>query len=206
MPGLNKTRWDILSPYLDQALQLEPDERTTWITALRAKDPTLASDLVALLEERSQASREGFLEGTAAPPVGVSASLAGQAIGAYTLVSPIGQGGMGTVWRAQRNDGRFEGMVAVKLLNAEWIGRTGEERFKREGNILARLTHTHIAHLLDAGLSSAGQPYLVLEHIEGEPIDRYCDRERLGVEARVRLFLDVLAAVAHAHALSLIHI
>ena len=205
MPGLNKTRWDILSPYLDQALQLEPDERTTWITALRAKDPTLASDLVALLEERSQASREGFLEGTAAPPVGVSASLAGQAIGAYTLVSPIGQGGMGTVWRAQRNDGRFEGMVAVKLLNAEWIGRTGEERFKREGNILARLTHTHIAHLLDAGLSSAGQPYLVLEHIEGEPIDRYCDRERLGVEARVRLFLDVLAAVAHAHANLIVH-
>jgi serine/threonine protein kinase len=205
MPGLSKTRWDAVSPYLDRALEMAPDARTTWIAGLRAEDPTLASDLEALLDERSQASREGFLEGAAAPPVGVSASLAGQAIGAYTLVSPIGQGGMGTVWRAQRSDGRFEGMVAVKLLNAEWIGRTGEERFKREGSILARLTHTHIAHLLDAGLSSAGQPYLVLEHIEGEPIDRYCARERLSVEARVRLFLDVLAAVAHAHANLIVH-
>ena len=108
-----------------------------------------------------------------APPA--AASLAGQALGAYTLRSPIGQGGMGSVWLAERSDGRFEGVAAVKLLNASLVGRDGEARFRREGSILARLRHPHIAHLIDAGVSPPGQPYLVLEHVDGERIDRYCD-------------------------------
>src|SRR6185295_19085437 len=82
-----------------------------------------------------------------------SASLAGQTLGSYRLVSPIGQGGMGSVWLAERCDGRFEGRAAIKLLNVALIGRAGEERFRREGNILARLTHPHIAHIIDAGVS-----------------------------------------------------
>ena len=74
---------------------------------------------------------------------------------------------MGSVWLAERCDGRFEGRAAVKLLNIALMGRAGEERFRREGNILARLTHPHIAHLIDAGVSPNGQPYLVLEHVDG---------------------------------------
>ena len=145
-----------------------------------------------------------FLEDApAAPPR--SASLAGQTVGAYTLVEPIGQGGMGSVWLAQRSDGRFEGRVAVKLLNASLVGRAGEERFRREGSILARLAHPHIARLLDAGVSEWGQPYLVLEYVDGEPIDRYCDDRRLDVEARLRLFLDVAEAVSLAHANLVVH-
>ena len=112
---------------------------------------------------------------------------------------------MGTVWLASRSDGRFEGQAALKLLNAALVGRGGEERFKREGTILARLTHPHIARLIDAGVSSTGQPYLVLEYIDGRHIDRFCDEERLSVEARIRLFLDVQAAVAHAHANLIVH-
>jgi eukaryotic-like serine/threonine-protein kinase len=112
---------------------------------------------------------------------------------------------MGSVWLAVRSDGRFEGQAALKLLNAALVGRVGEERFKREGTILARLTHPHIARLIDAGVSSTGQPYLVLEHIEGRHIDRFCDEQRLGIEDRVRLFLDVQAAVAHAHASLIVH-
>ena len=96
-------------------------------------------------------------------------------MGAYRLLSPIGQGGMGSVWLAERSDGRFEGRAALKLLNAALVGRSAEERFRREGTILARLTHPHIGRLVDAGLSSTGQPYLVLEHIDGRPIDVYCD-------------------------------
>src|SRR4029077_4891275 len=107
----------------------------------------------------------------------------------YILVSQIGQGGMGSVWLAERNDGRFERQVAVKFLNVALMGRSGEERFKREGSILGRLAHPHIAELIDAGVSQTGQPYLVLEHVEGDHIDRYCDQQRLGVRARVRLFL-----------------
>ena len=133
-----------------------------------------------------------------------SDSLPGAAIGAYTLVSPIGRGGMGTVWLAERADGRFDRRVAIKFLNLALAGH-GEDRFKREGRILARLAHPHIAQLLDAGVSAAGQPYLVLEHVDGEPIDRYCDRHGLDVHARLRLFLDVLDAVAHAHASLIVH-
>ena len=112
---------------------------------------------------------------------------------------------MGSVWLAERNDGRFERQVAVKFLNIALIGKGGEERFKREGSILGRLAHPHIAELIDAGVSQAGQPYLVLEHIEGDHIDRYCDQRRLDVEARIRLFLDVLGAVAQAHANLIVH-
>jgi tetratricopeptide (TPR) repeat protein len=80
-----------------------------------------------------------------------------------------------------------------------------EERFRREGNVLARLTHAHIARLIDAGVSAAGQPYLVLEYVDGHPIDRYCDEQHLGIEARIHLFLGVLAAVAHAHGNLIVH-
>ena len=126
-------------------------------------------------------------------------------LGAYRLVSLIGQGGSGSVWLAERCDGRFEGRAAVKLLNVALINRAGEERFRREGTILARLRHPQIAHLVDAGVSRSGQPYLVLEHVDGQAIDRYCDDRTLGIDARVRLFLDVLAAVAHAHANLIVH-
>jgi tetratricopeptide (TPR) repeat protein len=112
---------------------------------------------------------------------------------------------MGSVWLAERCDGRFDRRVAVKLLNIALVGRAVEERFRREGNFLAKVTHSHIARLIDAGVSAAGQPYLVLEHVNGEPIDRYCDERRLDVEARIGLFLDVLEAVAHAHANLIVH-
>ena len=131
--------------------------------------------------------------------------LAGQTVGPYTLISQIGQGGMGSVWLARRSDGRFERQAAVKFVNIALAGRATEERFKREGSILGRLTHPHIAELLDAGISSDGQPYLILEYVDGEAIDQYCDEHKLDVEARVGLFLDVLAAVAHAHANLIVH-
>jgi serine/threonine-protein kinase len=201
---LNPARWRLLSEHLDRALEMPPSERAAWLAGLRERDPSLAKDIEQLLSERSQASREGFLAGAAlsAPD---SATLAGQAIGAYVLTSQIGQGGMGSVWLGRRSDGRFEGLAAVKLLNASLVGRSGEERFRREGNILARLADPHIARLLDAGLSPSGQPYLVLEHVEGEPIDRFCDHHGLDVGERLRLFLDVLVAVSHAHANLIVH-
>jgi serine/threonine-protein kinase len=204
MPELSPERWQVVSPYLDRALELDGGERTTWLASLRAEDATLADEVQALLDERSVLSREGFLEGRAAATVS-GGSLAGQALGAYTLESQIGQGGMGSVWLVRRSDGRFEGQAAVKLLNPSLVGRAGEERFKREGRILARLTHPHIAHLIDAGVSAAGQPYIVLEHVEGKNIDRYCDAKGLGIEARIKLFLDVTSAVTHAHAHLIVH-
>ena len=112
---------------------------------------------------------------------------------------------MGVVWLAERSDGRFERRVAVKILNIALTGRGGEERFKREGAILGRLSHPHIARLLDAGVSATEHPYLVLEHVEGEPIDQHCDRCKLNIKTQVWLFIDVLHAVGHAHANLIVH-
>jgi serine/threonine protein kinase len=204
MSTLSPDQWQALSPYLDQALALTDDARAAWLSSLREQDPALAAQLGALLEEHRVLAQEGFLENRrwALPN---STGLAGQALGPYTLISQIGHGGMGSVWLARRSDGRFERKAAVKFVNIALAGRATEERFKREGSILGRLTHPHIAELLDAGISSDGQPYLILEYVDGPPIDRYCDQHKLDLEARVRLFLDVLAAVAHAHANLIVH-
>jgi len=202
---LTPERWRELTPLLDRALDFDDDaQRAAWLDELRTTDPVLADDVGRLLRSRIAASREAFLEKRVPPPV-PEASLAGQVFGAYTIVSLIGQGGMGNVWLARRSDGRFEGTAAVKLLNASLVGRAGEARFRREGSILARLADPHIARLLDAGVSPSGQPYLVLEYVEGEPIDRYCNSHRLSIDERLRLFLDVLEAVAHAHANLIVH-
>jgi eukaryotic-like serine/threonine-protein kinase len=206
MPSLNPDRWRLLSPYLDEALEIPAEARPAWLASIRTRDAVLAADLQAMLDEHQVVHRSGFLEravldaGLAAAP-----SLAGQVVGAYRLVSLIGEGGTGSVWLAERCDGRFHGRAAVKLLNIALIGRAGEERFRREGTFLARLRHPRIAHLIDAGVSPGGQPYLVLEHVDGQTIDRFCSDRALGIEARLRLFLDVLEAVAHAHANLIVH-
>ncbi len=204
MAGLPPEKWRILSPYLDQALETSPDQRAAWLAGLKEQDPALAAELQVLLREHRALVDEGFLQaGAPAPPK--APSLAGQAVGAYTLESPLGQGGMGSVWLARRSDGRFEGRAAVKFLNLALLGGVAEGRFKREGTFLARLAHPNIAHLVDAGVSGTGQPYLILEHVEGKEIDRYCDDHALDVRARIQLFLDVLAAVAHAHVHLIVH-
>jgi eukaryotic-like serine/threonine-protein kinase len=204
MSTLSPERWKRASPYLDQALAMTEEERAAWLATLRQEDPSLAADLSTLLAEHQELLGKGFLEaGPSAFPL-VPAT-AGDTLGAYTLLSPLGTGGMGTVWLAERADGRFERQVAVKLPALALMDAAGRGRFEREGKVLGRLAHPHIAALVDAGVSSTGQPYLVLERVDGEPIDRYCDARKLPVENRLSLFLDVLAAVAHAHANLIVH-
>src|ERR1700683_5356801 len=204
MSTLSPEQWQAVSPYLDQALAMTEDQRGAWLSSLGERDPALATQLAALLSEHRLLAQEGFLENRrfALPN---ATGLAGQTLGPYTLISQIGQGGMGSVWLARRSDGRFERQAAVKFVSIALAGRATEERFKREGSILGRLTHPHIAELLDAGIFADGIPYLILEYVDGESIDHYSDRHQLDVEARVRLFLDVLAAVAHAHANLIVH-
>jgi len=198
-------RWQALSPLLDHALDLDDAACEAWLGTLAARDPALAAEIRALLDDARALERDGFLARSPAAEWRTQASLAGQTIGAYTLDAPLGQGGMGSVWRARRSDGRYEGFVAIKLLNAALVGKAGEARFRREGSILARLSHPNIARLIDAGISSTGQPYLALEYVEGVRIDRHCDDHGLDTDARLSLFLDVLAAVARAHANLIVH-
>ena len=197
-----KDEWQLLSPLLDQALALEGEERQAWI---KAQEPAIAYRLEILLLEHSVLASDGFLETGVVDLPSTSATLAGQTIGAFEVVSQIGQGGMGSVWLARRNDGRFERQVALKFLNIALLGKDGEDRFKREGKILALLAHRNIAELIDAGVTSAGHPYLVLEYVDGKQIDRYCDQHKLDVPTRIRLFLQVLDAVAAAHANLIVH-
>ncbi len=204
MSTLTPEQWLTLTPYLNQALDMRDEERDAWLSSLRVDNPSLASQLESLLDEHSKLAQDGFLE-QSPTRLDEDLGLAGKVIGPYTLLSPIGHGGMGTVWLAERTDGRFERRVAVKFLNIALLGRGGGDRFKREGRILGQLAHPHIAELLDAGVSDSGSPYLVLEYVDGDYIDRYCDERKLDVEARIRLFLDVVAAVAHAHASLIVH-
>ena len=194
----------MLSPYIEQGLDMDDEARVTWLASIRTQDPALAAQVESLLQEHNDLAKAGFLEGSLNLPTS-AAGLAGQVVGPYTLISLLGQGGMGSVWLGERADGRFERRVAVKFLNIALLGQGGEERFKREGRILGRLSHPHIAELVDAGVSPSGPPYLVLEHVEGDHIDRYCDQHRLDVESRLHLFLNVAGAVAHAHANLIVH-
>ncbi|MFN7978356.1 MAG: serine/threonine-protein kinase [Vicinamibacterales bacterium] len=204
MDARHRADWQTASPYLDTALDLPPEARATWLAGIRADRPELADLIAAWLAECDALEQHDFM-GAAAPIEPARSSLAGVQLGSWRLVSPIGHGGMGTVWLAERTDGRFEGRAAVKLLNASLVGRSGGDRFAREGRILARLAHPQIAHLVDAGVSEIGQPYLVLEYVEGEPIDAHCDRLRLPVADRVRLLIDLMTPVAHAHAHLVVH-
>jgi serine/threonine-protein kinase len=195
--------WREISPLLDEALELVGSARESWLGDLETRAPEMAAKVRSCLEQIAELADRKFLEGAIRVPAPVG--LEGRSIGAYTLDRPLGFGGMGTVWLAHRSDGRFEGQVAVKLLNPAFMGHPSEERFAREGSVLARLQHPNIARLLDAGVEADRQPYLVLEYVQGERIDEYCNQQGLDIEQRIRLFLDVLAAVAHAHSNLVVH-
>jgi eukaryotic-like serine/threonine-protein kinase len=204
---MSSDQWHSFSEYLTQALDLSESDRALWLSELSARHPEVAEAITHALLQRSRDDFSEFLVEPllipSAPPV--AATLVGRSVGAYVIEAEIGRGGMGSVWRARRIDERYEGTVAVKFLHASWIGRQGERHFQSEGRLLGRLDHANIARLIDAGVLDATHPYLVLEYVEGEAIDTYCDGQNLDVAARVSLFLNVLAAVAHAHSHLIIH-
>ena len=201
----NAEAWKQLSPLLDELLDAGDEGRAARLAELRARDAALADRVEALLGAAGQVRSSRFLDGRVGDEAVAPTDLCGTRIGAYVIDESLGAGSTGSVWRARRVDGRFEASVAVKLLHLSLVGRAGALRFEREGRILARVVHPHIARLLDAGVTADGQPYLVLELVAGERIDRHCDALRLDIEGRLRLFDDVVAAVAHAHSHLVIH-
>ncbi|HTY41406.1 MAG TPA: tetratricopeptide repeat protein [Thermoanaerobaculia bacterium] len=185
-------------------------ERDGCVSALAGSDPELARLVRELLD--ADAAAGSFLEEGAAayaPRLGGASdsgteSLAGKTIGPYALVSPLGRGGMGEVWVAERRDGQFQQRVALKLLKRGIDSEGIRRRFLQERQVLARLDHPHIARLLDGG-ESEGRPYFVMELVEGEPITEHCRQRRLSLEERLRLLVTCCEAVDAAHRNLVVH-
>jgi eukaryotic-like serine/threonine-protein kinase len=207
--------WTTISRLLDDALDVPPGERESWLSGLGADYAALLPDLRALLDRAASMDEAAFLDtlpkvaatdaDSHVPGAGAGDSRAGTAIGPYTLVRPIASGGQGAVWLAERTDGLVKRPVALKLPHGLAYRPGLAERMAREREILASLNHPHIARLYDAGVSAESEPYLALEYVEGSPIDQHCRDRGLAVHDRVRLFLQVVRAVAYAHGQLVIH-
>ena len=202
--------WRRVRQILEQALEVSPDRRSVYLEEVCAGDKVLRREVEALIAADQQAGT-GFLAGGAVEASSILAapeelvSLAGTRIGPYQIVEEIGHGGMGTVYRAVRADDQYRKEVAIKVVR----GGLGDEfrlhRFLSERQILANLDHANIARLLDGGATEDGRPYVVMEYVEGRPIDEYCDQGKLPVPERLKLFRTVCSAVAYAHQRLVIH-
>lgn len=205
--------WPAISALLDEALSLSAAERDTWLERLIGEQALHRDALRALLAHQAEVETDDFLdtlprlfpdEGGGRAAALFEKPAAGGSVGAYRLISEIGQGGMGTVWLAERADGLVNRRVALKLPRIVW-GDSLAERMARERQILGTLEHEHIARLYDAGIDAQGRPFLAMEFVDGVPIDAYCRSHALSVRDRVALLLQVMAAVGHAHARLVVH-
>jgi serine/threonine-protein kinase len=197
-------RWRDIREAFDRIVDLGREERERALAELASRDPELERELRALVA--AEARDERFLATPATIPPGEDGSeRQGERVGPWELLSPLGAGGMGRVFLARRADASFEKLVAVKFMHAELLSPWLRERFAAERQALAALEHPGIARLLDGGESAAGEPYLVLEYVEGRPLLAYVLERRLDLRARVDLFLQILDAVAYAHRHLVVH-
>ncbi len=199
--------WNKVRALVEGALALPEGERTAWLAA-QTDDVEVRHEAEHLLSFEREASGI-FAEEMPRWDLHIArveSNLAGVTIGRYRLVEEIGRGGMGTVYLAERADGTYEQRVALKILQESIFTGRLAERFAEERQILARLAHPGIARLLDGGVTPDGRPYLVLEYIDGRTIDRYCAEEKLSIDAKLRLFLKVAAAVQSAHQQLVLHL
>lgn len=200
--------WREVLALFDRWADADESARAAELRRIEADHPALYPRLLAMIEADRAAEARDFLAAAAQLPAvepAAASHRAGTRLGAWELRDPIGAGGMGQVWLATRSDGLYSGRAAVKLLHATRLDAQAQARFAREGEFLARLTHPHIAQLLDAGLTPDGTRFLVLEYVPGERIDHWCDARKLGIEARLRLFMQVCEAVAYAHSHLVVH-
>ena len=215
MPPLDPEAWRKADELLGAALHLPTGERRHFVEN-QIDDAAIVAAVLSLMDLEGQVPpfldqdaiqhALPFLADVDEPPVPGSLA-AGDRVGAYRLVEEIGRGGMGVVFLAERDDGRFQKRVAIKVLPHQPHPSAGNMggRFHGERQILAQLDHPAIARLLDGGETDQGEPYLVMEYVEGERIDAYCDRRRLSVGQRIDLFLTVGEAVAYAHQNLVVH-
>jgi tetratricopeptide (TPR) repeat protein len=191
--------WARISELFDRATAQSDGERAALLAELRLTDAAAARELASLLEAHDRPGE--FLPDL--PAAAEPADLTGRIIGAYRLLRLLGAGGNGVVYLAERHDGAFDKRVAVKLLSTAFV--QSREWFLRERQVLARMAHPNIAHLVDGGATADQLLYLVMEYVDGVPIDRYCADRRLTIRDRVVLLLQACAGVSHAHRNLIVH-
>jgi non-specific serine/threonine protein kinase/serine/threonine-protein kinase len=206
---LTSNRWPEVRRIYERAIDLSESERTAFVDDQCKGNAELRAEVESLLQAREQAG--DFLDRPvvdfklAADSEQIATARVGQLIGPYRLEAQIGQGGMGEVYRAVRIDGEFERQVAIKLVRGGLDSGTVLNRFRQEKQILAALLHPHIAQLLDAGATDDGLPYLVIEYVDGTPIDEYCEANNIELRSRLTVFLDVCDTVQFAHQRLVVH-
>lgn len=212
---MDEERWRRVGRLLSDALARDAGEREAYLADLASREPDLAAEVRALLAAHRDAEACDFL--ATAPPAVTPAHLerdgpdvgldlqVGDAVGPYTVVRPLGRGGMGAVYLAERSDDQYRQRVALKVVRRGLDTEDVLRRFRNERQILADLEHPNIARLLDGGMTGDGRPYLVMEFIDGLTILDYCDRHRLSVDRRLALFRQVCLAAHHAHRKLVVH-
>jgi len=207
--GVTPDRWRKIKELLLAAEQADPTSRDEFLRKACGADEALYAEIKSLLEAASSEVDSGFSTANLVRLVGVSAAAAdpmiGRRIGSYEIVRPIGQGGMAVVYLAVRADDAYHKQVAVKLVRSGLDNAEVLSRFRKERQTLASLDHPNIVRLIDGGRTPEGVPYLVMDVVEGLPIDEYCDSLRLSVEQRLRLFHSVCGAVHYAHQHLVVH-
>jgi len=207
-------RWNRIEELFNEAGKLESEKKDQFLDEACGDDHALREEVMSLLRSLDEAGdrieevifEEGLdsltppLEGAPAGP-----SMTGTVVGAYRLGAQIDSGGMGTIYEAERADDEFRKRVAIKLIKGGVITEADLERFVRERQVLADLEHPNITRLIDGGTTGDGQPFLVMEYIDGKPIDRWCDDRNLSPRERVSLFRQVCSAVHQAHRNLIVH-
>jgi serine/threonine protein kinase len=197
--GDEARRWQVVKAALAQALELPPDARAALLAQWRHGDPALADEVGSLLAAHDQTSPllRGLVPGVVDGLVRAhtDALRLGQRLGAYRLVRRLGSGGMGDVYLGERADGTFEKAVAIKVLREGLVDEEAVHRFERERQILASLDHVHLAKVFDGGVTEEGLPYFVMELVDGQPLNDYCEQRALDVRARVELLRAVCQVV-----------
>lgn len=200
--------WKKIKEIFTKALELEAEERISYIRKECRGDTQLMEEVLSLLDAHD-------MNGAIDQPIDTLRMSAitnskndlikGRKIDKYKIIKELGYGGMGNVYLAERADGQFEQYVALKVLRTGMFVPDQSQRFLAERQILASLNHKNIARLYDGGITDQGQPYIVMEYIEGKPIDQYCDSKQLTIRERLDLFLDVCEAVQYAHGKLIVH-
>ena len=204
-PPIDVARRLEIESIFENAIELTAVERRDWVAEQCGTDPVLRAEVEALIaaHERPDGVLESEIAGALLDALDGARPI--RRVGAYCVIRELGRGGMGVVFLAERDDGQYEQRVAVKVLRASPDNGDLRRRFRAERQILATLKHRSIAQLLDGGVTKGRLPYLVMEYVDGLPITAYCDKHRLGVGARLRLFREVCGAVHYAHQNLIIH-